>query len=101
MKILLFTLWFLSLAIILVVQLRYASANYPRSLRWELLLIGTSFASGCVLSMALFIGNSSIEASVLGIVVFGMTFMIVFRFFFLQRIQRVIPKRPPPKDKNT
>lgn len=100
MTIFLLVLWVLSLGIILLVQLRYASANYPRSWHWEFLLISTSFVSGCIMGAALFMRYYGSGTFVTSVITFGLTFVVVFRFFFLQRIRRVIPKRPPSADKD-
>lgn len=40
-------LWALSAVSIIVVYLRYAYQNYPKSWGWEILLIGSGFACGC------------------------------------------------------
>ena len=97
---LLLILWTVSVSSIIVIYLRYAYANYRKSQRWEVLLIGSGFACGCVSGAIILKGDYSGGTLALGVLSSGCAFAIIFRFFFLHNIQRVIPKRPPPDDKS-
>lgn len=100
MNIFLITLWILSGGATIAVYLLYAYANYPKSWRWELLLIGSSFVCGCISGVFILVKDFRGIAFALGVLLSGCAFAIVFRFFFLDSVRRGIPKRASPASKD-
>lgn len=100
MIILLSVLWAASVASVIVIYLNYGYANYPKSWRWELLLISSSFVCGCMSGVILMIKDYNGGSFALGVLFMGCAFIVIFRFFFIHSVLRVIPKRPPPGDKD-
>jgi len=86
----------LCLGATIFIQLRYAYANYPKSWRWQFLLVGSSFALGCVMGVIILARDYQGEALAVGVLAFGVACVVVYRFFFLSNVQHVIPKRKPP-----
>lgn len=86
----------LSLSATILIQLRYAYENYPRSWRWEFLLVGSSFALGCTMGVMIFGRDYQGGALAVGVLATGVACVVVYRFFFLSNVQHVIPKRKPP-----
>jgi hypothetical protein len=82
-----------AVAILITAYIRYAGANYPRSWRWEFLLIGTSFFFGCVLGALLFMGDFSGGTLIIIMLVIGSIFAFLYRFLFVHNMQYAIPKR--------
>ncbi len=93
--------WLVLAVLAVVVQLRYAYANYPRSWRWEALLISSSFACGSVLGLILF-GAGYKDLTLASVVIAcGLAFAFIYRFLFVYNVQHVIPKRKSPTDNNS
>jgi hypothetical protein len=97
---LLSTLWLISIIFSIAVYLRHAYANYPKSWRWELLLVGSSFVWGCISGAIILLKDYSGVAFVLGVLAFGSAAAILYRFFFMDNLRHLIPKRTRTHDKN-
>ncbi len=96
-----FLLWILlaiTIGILIAAYLRYAHANYPKSWRWELLLVGVPFVLGCVLGTALFMGDFSGGSLVLIVLVIGSVVAVLYRFLYVSNMRQVIPKRRASDD---
>jgi hypothetical protein len=93
-------LMLLSVGATILIQLRYAYANYPKSCRWQFLLVGSSFALGCIMGVMIFGRDHQGGALVVGVLASGVACIVVYRLFFLSDVQHVIPKRmlPPGSD---
>lgn len=92
--------WTVALGASIIVHLRYAHANYPKSWRWELLLLGSTFVWGCIAGAAALMRDFSGYAFLFGTLSFGITAAVLYRMLFVKNMRRIIPKRPLPIDKD-
>ncbi len=84
----------IALGITIFGQLRYAAANYPGSWRRQLVLIlGPSFACGCIFGVIILLRDYSGLTFWLGVVACGLVYAFVMRVFFVSNVQHVLPKR--------
>lgn len=74
-------------------QFRYASANYPRSLRWLLLRTTMAFLSGATVGIAIFSQDFHGMARITAIVVNGVFFVVLFGFGLEYKLRDLVPKR--------
>jgi hypothetical protein len=89
-------LWIVSLGIMIVIYLQYAYANYPKSKRWEFLLIGSSFIWGCSLGLLASIQSYTGGKLILVILLCGIISVILNRFVGMYRLIYLLPKRNLP-----
>jgi hypothetical protein len=88
------TLWVIASGAMIVIYIRYALANYPRSWRWELLLIGSSFIWGVVMGSIVFPEIFSGGQLVLYLVLTGAVSVFLNRYLGVPRMMFALPKKP-------
>ena len=84
-------------ALIGIIYLRWAHANYPKSWRWELLLMGVPFALGALFSFWVYSPAPNLGGRILFALAMGLTIVFLFRYVGLSRLTNAIPPRKPPK----
>jgi len=93
-------LWIVLLGVMIAIYLQYAYANYPKSWRWEFLLIGSSFIWGCILGLIASIQSYSDGMLILITVSCGIIAVILNRLVGMSRLMYLFPKRKLPPDKS-
>lgn len=91
--------WLLLGGLSILIQLRFAWANYPKGHSWLLLRFGSAFLCGAVLGILLFSDEYKGAQLIIAVLLTGVAFGILFAFVVLQNIKRLIPKRDIPIDK--
>jgi len=91
--------WLLLGSLSILIQLRFAWANYPSGYFWLLLRFGSAFCCGTVLGILLFSDGYRGAQLFIAVLVTGIAFGILFAFVVLQNLKRLIPKRENPIDK--
>jgi hypothetical protein len=91
-------LFAIAVGVTITAYLRYAYANYPKSWRWELLLIGSPFIVGSIMGILLFTTDFRGGILILIAMTLGFAFVVLFRFFSMYRLQHLIPKRRESDD---
>jgi hypothetical protein len=79
-----------------VVYVRYAQANYPKSRRWEYLLLGVPFLLGSTTGALAASKDFPSVFFVLFVPASGVAIALMYRFLFVHNMQYVIPKRATP-----
>lgn len=91
--------WLLLGGLSILIQLRFAGANYPKGHSWLLLRFGSAFLCGAVLGILLFSDEYRGTQLFIAVLLTGIAFGILFAFVVLQNIKRLIPKKESPIDK--
>ena len=91
-------LWVISLGAMIAIYLQYAYTNYPKSWRWEFLLIGSSFIWGCLLGLLVSIQRYSGSKLVLIVVICGIIAVVLNRYLGMHRLTHLLPKKKLPTD---
>ena len=93
---LLCTLWVIASGAMIVIYIRYALANYPKSWRWELVLIGSSFVWGVVMGSIVFPQVFSGGQLMLCLALAGGVSVFLNRCLGVPRMMHSLPKKAAP-----
>ncbi len=96
---LLCALWAVASGAMIVIYIRYALANYPKSWRWEVLLIGSSFIWGVVMGLIVFPQIYSGGELLLCLVLTGAVSVFLNRYLGVPRLMYALPKKQAPTTK--
>lgn len=82
--------------IIVYVQLRYAWANYPETLRWKLILFFSAFIGGGLSAVTIGYQALDLRSLLIFVTLGGLFFGLIFTFVFPSNMQGSYPKRKEP-----